>query len=459
SMTGYRKRLLAEVHDQGDGRSFKFRADAPADGLASPHAERIVAREQADYLDLFARLAPVLGSRVPRNRRAQDLPRSEGRHRPLLTSNISPEILSGYGDPSVLWVEEHRAWYMVVTSNDAPNSFPILRTTDLKAWELVDFVFPEGRKPAWAADGPKVSDFWAPELHRMGDEFVVCFAAREPDQTMSLGLARSRSPAGPFDVPRQPLLRGGVIDAHLYVDPSGAPVLYWKEDSNGVWPRLLVELFLTNPAIAHRLLPRDEDARTADVVAALWPAARSWPPMEQFFVLQPLIEAVVDNFAEVRSGLKELSSGTAEAILSAMRTPIFAQRLDWASASLTGAVHTVLVNDLDWEAHLIEGPWLCEHDGRFYLFYSGNDFSTHEYGIGVAIGHTPTGPFTKLERPLLRSDHQWIGPGHPSVTPGPDGRPQLFYHAFAPGNLGYNVFRALLTCRLHFADDRVEVLA
>ena len=52
---------------------------------------------------------------------------------PLLTENISPQILSGYGDPAVLKTDE--GYYLVATSNDAPDAFPILHSDDLDHWE------------------------------------------------------------------------------------------------------------------------------------------------------------------------------------------------------------------------------------------------------------------------------------------------------------------------------------
>jgi hypothetical protein len=39
-----------------------------------------------------------------------------------------------------------------------------------------------------------------------------------------------------------------------------------------------------------------------------------------------------------------------------------------------------------------------------------------------------------------------------------DGEPQLFFHAFFPGTGGYNTFRALLTARLRFGEDEVELV-
>jgi beta-xylosidase len=142
-----------------------------------------------------------------------------------------------------------------------------------------------------------------------------------------------------------------------------------------------------------------------------------------------------------------------------MRTPIFAQPLAPDTLRLTGEPRIVLENDLAWEGHLIEGPWLTAQQGRYYLFYAGNDFSTADYGIGVAIADHPLGPFRKIEEPLLRSTASWSGPGHPSVALLPDGTPALFLHAFRPGEAAYGAVRALLMAKLAFDGDHVEVVA
>jgi hypothetical protein len=178
--------------------------------------------------------------------------------------------------------------------------------------------------------------------------------------------------------------------------------------------------------------------------------------MERFFLMQPLIEAAVASWTPVRRALEEC--GHAHEIVEAMRTPIHAQRLSPDGSELIGESTVVLANDLDWEGHLIEGPWVTRQQGRYWLFYAGNDFSTPDYGIGVAVADAPTGPYTKFEQPLLGSTRNWWAPGHPSVAPGLDGAPQLFFHAFFPGKAGYNVFRALLTARLSFEGGRVRLL-
>jgi beta-xylosidase len=142
-----------------------------------------------------------------------------------------------------------------------------------------------------------------------------------------------------------------------------------------------------------------------------------------------------------------------------MTTPIRAQRIAEDGRSLVSDGTIVLTNDLDWEGHLIEGPFVTRQQGRYWLFYAGNDFSTPSYGIGVASADHPMGPYTKQGEPLLRSTREWVAPGHASVAPGLDGRPQLFFHAFHPGTGGYNAFRALLSVGLEFDAKGVSVVA
>ena len=446
-------RYTVDVGADGERRRFVIRET----GGSTRFSHELPAAGQREYLDFYAAAADALGTRRPRNRMDHAAPPPAVRHRPLLTQPLSPDVRYGYGDPAVLRVAEEQAWYMVVTSNDAAGAFPILRTRDLLEWEMLGCVFPHDRKPAWAEQDAAAGDYWAPELHRVGDEYMLCFSAREPDRSFSIGIARSDRPEGPFACPPEPLLRGDVIDAHLFVGRDGRAILFWKRNSNAVWPRVLARMLGDDPSLIEALFASDGDRETAGLTAALWRWAVGQPMMEQFVLLQPLMEAVADDFAATRARLTAMGTADAAIAAEAMTTPIFAQRLSPDGSVLVGVPQVVLVNDQEWEGRLIEGPWLTEQDGRFYLFYAGNDFATDEYGVGVAVADDPFGPYRKGEGPLLRSDSDWAGPGHPSVAPGADGRPQLFYHAFFPGHAGYKEFRALLTTKLRFTPEGVEV--
>jgi hypothetical protein len=453
----------------GPSRSFSVTGPDPGTGSGTTREYLLPDPRQNAYLDLFESLARDFGTRVPRSRQPSDVPGFKAPYQALLTENLSPDVLYGYGDPGVIRVAEEGAggeeacYYLVATSNDAPNSFPIVRSRDLKEWRLVGFVFPAGRKPRWAADGEGVSDYWAPEMHRVGGEYLVCFAAREKDRTLAIGTARSPRPGGPFVAADEPLLRGGVIDPHIFVDGAGTAFLFWKEDTNDLWPGRLSELLCERGDLIAGLFPSIEGRRTASLIQALWPWARSLEPMERFFVQQILVEAVTSGFAAFQERLVKAAEGRTDAaartaigaVLRAMRTPVYAQRLAPDGLSLLGERTLVLENDREWEAHLVEGMWVAGHEGRYYMFYSGNDFSTAWYGVGVAVADSPLGPYRKTDEPLLRSTADWSGPGHPSVAAGPGGEPRLFLHAYFPGRAGYKEFRALLAVPIAFRADRV----
>jgi len=459
-----------------------FAIESTADGAATRLAVsfegkrrdyRIAGGEQEDYSRFYRELAGDFGTRVPHiYEEPADAAEDGLEWRPLITENISPRILCGYGDPAVLKTDE--GWILVATSNDAPDAFPILRSADLEHWEHAGFVFPEGEAPGWTATGAKVADFWAPEMAKVGDEYWLVYTAREKSNALAIGLARSVSPTGPWSDSGEPLITGGVtlfapsdphapqpaksggvIDSHILVDEHGDPWLFWKRDMNGVWPRPLAALLRDRPELIGRMFESEEDRRTAAFAAAIVGWANARRPMERFFLMQPLIEAALAAWSTVRAVLGGIDE--AKDIIGAMRTPILAQRLAADGSELIGEAQEVLANDLDWEGHLIEGPWVTRQAGRYWLFYAGNDFSTPAYGIGVAVADRPLGPYLKQPEPLLKSTRTWWAPGHASVAPGPDGGPQLFFHAFFPGKGGYNAFRALLTAKLRFSADRVTL--
>ncbi len=460
--------FAVDAGPEGEG----FRIEVAAAGTSRSYL--VPTATQQDFSGFYRDLAGDFGTRVPHVfAEALDHPEPTLRWRPLLTENVHPQILVGYGDPAV--VKAGDGWWLAATSNDAPDAFPLLHSSDLEHWEPKGFIFPRGGEPAWAAKGRNAADFWAPEIARVGDEYWAGFTARQANNALAIGLARAPSPLGPWTDNGAPLITGrpvnttglgydsslpqmsgGVIDSHLFIDANGDKFLFWKDDTNSIWPRPLAMLLREHPELIERLFAGEADRRTVAFAAAIVPWANVQRPMVRFFLMQPLIEAALANWTQVRSALVEF--GVAPAILEAMTTPVRAQRIAGDGRSLIGEDKIVLANDLDWEGHLIEGPFVTRQEGRYWLFYAGNDFSTPSYGIGVAVADHPLGPYTKQGEPLLKSTREWLAPGHASVAPGFDGRPQLFFHAFHPGTGGYNTFRALLTVGLAFSEDRVEVV-
>ena len=456
--------FTVDADDEGEGVRIHVHA---AHGCSRTYV--VPGRESEHYFDFFHDLHRDFGTRLPHFfAKPAEFTETPASWKPLLTENAAPTILSGYGDPAVLKTDE--GYYLLATSNDAPDSFPILHSDDLIHWEHRGFVFSQGKQPAWTARGRHIGDFWAPEMTKVGDEYWVAYTARQKSNALAIGLARSPNPEGPFTDNDAPLitgspinttgaphgaLSGGVIDSHIFVDRDGSRYLFWKDDRNGIWPRPLAMLLSEQPQLIDKLFEREEDKRSAAFAAAIVTWANTRRPMERFFLMTGMIEAATSNWQRVKTALVEY--GLANAIVEAMTTPVRAQRIAEDGRSLVGESTVVLTNDLDWEGHLIEGPYCTLQNGHYFLFYAGNDFGTPAYGIGVAVADHVLGPYRKQGEPLLKSTRSWTAPGHASVAAGLDGQPQLFFHAFHPGSGGYNAFRALLTTKLRFLGRRVEV--
>jgi GH43 family beta-xylosidase len=141
----------------------------------------------------------------------------------------NPVIATDCPDPGVL---ADNGTYTLVCTSGAP-VFPIRTSTDLVHWTSAGAIFSAANKPTWAN-----TDFWAPEIHRIGSHYVAYFSARNTaDNALSIGAAYADNPLGPYTDLGAPLLRDpnpGVIDAHEYTAPDGGAFLVWKVDGNSI---------------------------------------------------------------------------------------------------------------------------------------------------------------------------------------------------------------------------------
>ena len=104
-----------DAGERGQGRWFR---------VAGPDTDRayeIPGSEQQHYADFFAALSRDFGTRLPHifTERVTH-PEPTVRWKPLLTENVHPAILAGYGDPAVMKTD--KGYYLVATSNDAPHA-------------------------------------------------------------------------------------------------------------------------------------------------------------------------------------------------------------------------------------------------------------------------------------------------------------------------------------------------
>jgi hypothetical protein len=98
----------------------------------------------------------------------------------------------------------------------------------------------------------------------------------------------------------------------------------------------------------------------------------------------------------------------------------------------------LLVPDQPWEAGVVEAPDLVTSGGRYFLFYSGNNWNSANYAIGVATCTGPVGPCSDASsQPILSSGSNMDGPGGESVFTDASGSFWIGFHAWIPGAVGY----------------------
>ncbi|MGH9032956.1 MAG: glycoside hydrolase family 43 protein [Acidimicrobiia bacterium] len=103
-----------------------------------------------------------------------------------------------------------------------------------------------------------------------------------------------------------------------------------------------------------------------------------------------------------------------------------------------GEPQLLLQADEAWEGGLVEAPSMVAHEGRYYLFYSANDWATANYGIGYAVCDSPLGPCAKPGGgPWLASTDKAQGPGGQEVFTDEQGRLWMVLHAWVRGKVGY----------------------
>ncbi len=114
-------------------------------------------------------------------------------------------------------------------------------------------------------------------------------------------------------------------------------------------------------------------------------------------------------------------------------TYLWVQELAPDGLSLVGQPTQLIRNDALWEGHVVEAPTMVQHEGKYYLFYSANNYAGVEYAVGYATCASPIGPCTKApENPILKSRMTLplvVGPGHQAIVQVKD-QTWIVYHAW-----------------------------
>jgi hypothetical protein len=107
--------------------------------------------------------------------------------------------------------------------------------------------------------------------------------------------------------------------------------------------------------------------------------------------------------------------------------------------------------NVGWEDGIVEAPDLVLANGRYYLFFSGNNWNSTNYAVGVALCSGPLGPCNTVTTPILRTGSSMSGPGGETVFVDASGNLWMGFAAWLPGSVGYPHSRELYLRQLSFS--------
>lgn len=133
---------------------------------------------------------------------------------------------------------------------------------------------------------------------------------------------------------------------------------------------------------------------------------------------------------------------------------IWAQQISASGTALVGPGPAMLLRPSQkWEGGVVEGPFMVQSSGHYYLFYSANNWNTANYAIGVAECQGPVGPCEKSrDNPIVASNATMSGPGGPSLFTDNQGELWIAFHAWLPSAVGYPHSRLLFLRHVTFTD-------
>lgn len=387
-------------------------------------------------------------------------------------------------DPFVLFDRASGYYYAYSTEGADPGyHFAIYRSPDLATWEhLPGGALRAGQEGDWAHDW-----FWAPEVYhnpatglyflfyagRMNRGVAEHFRYPDFEEASKVGVAVSRSPAGPFrDIVEAPLdyhpydpdyhdvnlimdaaqkkppatLAEGqtaplgtyipFIDPNVFFDADGRIYLYYSRNAyrNWVWDPDLGKYVEESNIYAVELTGGWWTDPTGTTMPAIAPAYRDTnlapddPPGTRKDGFVPILNYGSDKQAWENAHVDDYARSGGEK-----------KDRRWAEGSTT--VRTV------------------DAQGRplYYLTYSANNFENEFYGVGYATASSPLGPWRKSPaNPVLAQDPAkgLYSTGHGSVIGSPDGAELFYVHHGRPSTTSS---RALYTSRLRLGGGALSI--
>ena len=136
---------------------------------------------------------------------------------------------------------------------------------------------------------------------------------------------------------------------------------------------------------------------------------------------------------------------------------LWIQELSPDGMTLVGEQVKLIQRDQAWERPLIENPAMVKNNAKYYLFYSGNWWESHEYAVGYAVCEKVMGPCAKpLNEPWFKFKSPVMGPGGEAFFTDTKGNLWMAYHAWTGANVTYSGGgeRSLRIDLVAFEDDK-----
>jgi hypothetical protein len=209
---------------------------------------------------------------------------------------------------------------------------------DYHVFSLTNFVTPvvDHGEALNVKDVPWASnEMWAPDAAFKNGTYYLYFPAHDKDGIFRIGVATSKSPAGPFKAEANPIKGSFSIDPAVFIDDDGAAYMYFGGLHGGQLERW--------------------QTGTYDAAGTV-PSGRSR-------ALGPRVARLASNMLGFDGPIREA------VILGADGQPLPGMRMD---------------------ERFFEASWMHKYRGTYYLSYSTGE--THL--IVYATGKSPIGPFT-----------------------------------------------------------------
>jgi hypothetical protein len=392
-------------------------------------------------------------------------------------------------DPYVLHDRPSGFYYAYSTEGADPGwYYAIYRSADLVTWEKL----PHG---ALRRSDPKQWGnewFWAPEVYRNPRTglYFLFYAARSDankkswfgyadfEEPSKIGVAVSRSPAGPFrNIAGRPIewfpYDPDYHDVNLIMGPDQkkppATLAAGQQAPTGTYiPTIDPNVFFARGGRKYLYVSRnayrnwrwDTDLgkyiEESDIIAvpldnAWWndPRGRTMP-------------RIATSYQGANNGAGGPSGPRRDKYVQILSYD--ADKQAWENAdvndySLSGGEK----KDRRWE----EGSTTFTHSYRdasgrrrtaYYLTYSANNWETPLYGVGYAVADNPLGPWRKApNNPILSQDARigMYSTGHGDIERSPDGRELYYVHHGRPTPTEPQ--RRLYTDRMRFSGRRLDI--